>query len=156
MDDPFELADEEIADSISGSISYFGDPRERNLLGLEFVIGAATTLGVLFLHSFLKEAETQVKRLGKLAAKRIGDIVAEWLKTPKPERERETKLLRGKAKELAAQLPAKDIDARIADARMDLVKRLTEAGMPEDSARKIAGKTAASMTKALKPPLKKT
>lgn len=155
MDDPFELADEEIADSISGNISYFGDPRQRNLIGLEFVIGAATTVGLLFLHSFLKEAGKQAERLGKLGAKRLGDIVAEWLKTPKPERDRETKQVRGKAKELAARLPAKDVDARIADARADLVKRLTEAGMPEDSARTIAAKTAASMTKALKAPAKK-
>jgi hypothetical protein len=149
-DDAFDLADDEIADAISGNVSYFGDPGQRNLLGMEFVIGAATTLGILFLHSFLKEAETQAKRLGKLAAKRIGDAVAEWLKTPKPEREREAKEVRGKARALSAHLSASEVDARIADARADLVKRLTDAGMPEDSARKIAARTATSIGKALK------
>jgi hypothetical protein len=156
MDDEFELADEEIADAISANISYFGDPGQRNLLGLEFVIGAATTVGLLFLHSFLKEAGRQAERIGKLGAKRIGDLVAQRLKASKPEQERATKQVRGKARELAARLPAKELDARLADARADIVRVLAVAGIPEDSARTIAGKTAASMTKALKAAAKKT
>jgi hypothetical protein len=124
-------------------------------LGLEFVIGAAAAIGLLFLHSFLKEAGKQAERIAKLSAKRLGDLIAERLKVPKPERERETQQMCGKARELAARLPAKDLDARLAGARADIARALAEAGIPQDSAQTIAAKTAASMTRALKSAAKK-
>ena len=149
-DEPFDVADEDIADAIAANISYFGDSSQRNLFGLEYVISAAGLLGVIFLHGFLEESGKQAKRIARLSAKKIGDLIAERLQQPKAARERETTQARGKARKLAKQLSPKELDARVADAQEHVAQSLADAGLPDAAAKSIAAKTAASMKRALK------
>jgi hypothetical protein len=63
-DDEFERADDEIADAISANTSYFGDANQRNLLGLEFVIGdsMAAARRVPVIAGFVTQFESHANR----------------------------------------------------------------------------------------------
>ncbi|MES2206262.1 MAG: hypothetical protein V4525_05620 [Pseudomonadota bacterium] len=148
----FDLAEEEIADAIADKAAYFSNPEERNLVGLEFLLGAAATLGSLFLYSFIEEANKQAKRLGKLSARKLGDVIADYLKNPNAKEEHNS--VRKKASETAKKLAPAEFDIHLATAQSDIFQSLIEAGLPETSAQAVAKKTAAAMAKALKESLK--
>jgi len=147
-DTSFDLAEEEIADVIADKAAYFSNSEERNLVGLEFLLGAAATLGSLFLYSFIEEANKQAKRLGKLSARKLGDVIADYLKNPHAKEEH--KSVRKKASETAQKLTSAEFDTHLAIAQSDMFQLLIEAGLPETSAQTVAKKTATAMLKALK------
>ncbi len=137
---------------MADKVAYFSDSRERNLVGMEFLLGAAATLGTLFLYSFIEEANKQAKRIGKLSARKLGDLIAEYLKDSKSKEEHKT--VRKKARETVKKLAPAVFDASLVAAQSDIFQSLIESGLPETAAHSIAQKTAAAMAKVLKESVK--